>query len=747
MDGLETGFVVSRAWISMMRRTKLLILRTAAAVGSVCALLAGIFLVVYLRNPTRGLPYRDSFAAGRTDEWQAFGGTWEVVNGEMRNDSDERGAKFLTGSTRWRNYSIEADMMLLGMDGDAGLIARSSNEEEGVDSYTGYYLGLRNRDNSLVLGRAEHGWIEYSKKLVLASGGIQPFQWYHLKLLVYGCQIVGTATSSLQPGVTAVGITEKNCAESGRVGLRSYSSGGVWQHVVVQPAEHHELETMLAVVTKQNQANAQSQTTNAAKPGQYFSTGSTDRSVPGSGINVRPISDLRLFPFTNKVMATIRGVVTLTSPTLIVQDATGGVLLPRPHSPPLKIGDEVEVSGRVHPSDFSSALEEATVRVLWARSPMPAVSVTASQAATGAFDANFVELEGHLRQKQYRPNNTLVLEFDAGPESFRVIMNRGRNDSFFKEVKLNSLLRLRGVCVVDPEFTQNLTPFVLLLRSTDDLEIMAGPPWWSTGHLVALVISLLMLALMINFSYGRIEHWRLRAVLEERERFAHEIHDTLAQSFAGIGFQLDGIRNGVPAELAVVHRQLDLASDLARHSHEEAHRSIATLRPASLESEDLMTALETYVRRLVEGGNVRVVITCSGDARRMPLRVTDTLYRIGQEAVANAVRHAHPREITVSIEYRHNGVSLVVADDGIGFRQADDLRGFGLQGMRRRAASISANLHVVSTPGEGTRISATAPLPPRTSVFSGLGMLWTYLRNHRPNAQEIRQQHSHSYRG
>jgi signal transduction histidine kinase len=731
----------------MTGRNKSLILKGAAVVGGVSVLLTGLFLVVYLRSPSRGLPYHDGFAAGKAEEWQAFGGTWEVVNSEMRNDSDERGAKFLTGSTRWRNYSIEADMMLLGMDGDAGLIARSSNEEEGVDSYTGYYLGLRNRDNSLVLGRAEHGWIERSKKLVSAPGGIQPFQWYHLKLLVYGCQIVGTATSSSQPGVTAIGITEKNCAESGRVGLRSYSSGGVWKHVVVHPAEHHELDAMLAVVTKQDQANAQSQTPNAAEPGQYPSAGSAERSVPGSGINVRPISDLRLFPFTNKVTATVRGVVTLTSPTLIVQDATGGVSVPRPHSPPLKIGDEVEVSGRVHPSDFSSALEDATVRVLWARSPMPAVSVTASQAATGAFDANFVELKGYLRRKQFGPNNTLVLEFDAGPEPFRVIMNRGRNDSFFKEVKLDSLLRLRGVCVVDPEYTQNLTPFVLLLRSTDDLEVMAGPPWWSTGHLVALVIGLLMLALVINFFYGRIEHWRLRAVLEERERFAHEMHDTLAQSFAGIGFQLDAIRNGVPAELALVHRQLDLASDLARHSHEEARRSIATLRPASLDSEDLTTALESCARRMVEGGNVRVVTTCGGNIRRMPLRVTDTLYRIGQEAVANAVGHAHPTEITVAVEYRRNSVSLMIADDGIGFRQADDLRGLGLQGMRRRAASISATLDVVSTPGQGTRISTTAPLPPRTSIISGLGRLWTYLRDHRPNAQEIRQQHSHSYRG
>jgi hypothetical protein len=80
-----------------------------------------------------GLPYSDSFAKGGGDEWKAFGGTWQLVDGSMRNDSDERGAKLIAGSNRWRDYSLEADIMLLGRDGDAGLIARSNEEEQGGD--------------------------------------------------------------------------------------------------------------------------------------------------------------------------------------------------------------------------------------------------------------------------------------------------------------------------------------------------------------------------------------------------------------------------------------------------------------------------------------------------------------------------------------------------------------------------------------------------------------------------------------
>ena len=123
--------------------------RNRALFGILLAGLLGLFaagLFAYWRSPTRGLPYKDSFARGEVQEWQAFGGTWGAVNGSMRNDSDERGAKLLTGSTHWQDYSIEGDVMLLGLGGDAGFLVRSSDEEEGVDAYRGYYAGLRKKE-------------------------------------------------------------------------------------------------------------------------------------------------------------------------------------------------------------------------------------------------------------------------------------------------------------------------------------------------------------------------------------------------------------------------------------------------------------------------------------------------------------------------------------------------------------------------------------------------------------------------
>jgi signal transduction histidine kinase len=423
---------------------------------------------------------------------------------------------------------------------------------------------------------------------------------------------------------------------------------------------------------------------------------------------------------------------------LFVQDSTGGVSVPQPVSPPLKVGDQVEVTGQVHTTDFSSSLEHATVRALWEGTPVPAVTVSASQAATGAFSSTFIEVEGRLRKKEHGPGQTLLFDFDAGPQSFRAIMNRGRGDYLFSRLKPNSLLRLRGICVVDSSYTHNLTPFVLLLRSPEDVDVLAEPPWLSAGHLIAVAFGLLLFSLIANSFYTRVEHWRLRAVLEERERLAHEMHDTLAQSFAGIGFQLEAIRNGIPAELPAAHQQLNLATDLVRHSHEEARRSIATLRPESLESGNLLAALEACARRMVAGGSVQILPFSSGDVRNMPLRITDTLYRIGQEAIANAVRHAHPATIKISLHYAKNFVRMLIIDDGVGFAQNSKLLGFGVRGMRKRAASISAKFEIVGEPGNGTRVRVDVLLPPRLTWVSWPQFLWKHLRSYRDRDKSVR---------
>lgn len=717
------------------------------SIGIAVSLCAGTIGAIVLWSPLVPHPlrvhsYLGPSATRDSGEWTALGGTWEFADGAMRNDSDERGAKLLAGSTRWRNYSVEADVTLLGQ-GDAGLLIRSSKEEAGVDAYSGYYSGIRTLDNSLVLGRAEHGWKEITKK-VFAPEGIQPLQRYHLKVLAYDCEIVAAVSSGNHPTSESIRITDTSCVSSGRIGLRSYRSGGIWTNVVVRPAKREDLVAMQRNETDRGtRIPGDPPATNSA----FIRTQSPLAPPPSAKVQVQSIDSLRLTYLAHDAPATVRGVVNLTSPMLFVEDSTGGVYVRPSGNLNLKVGDEVEVSGTVHSLDFSSIISDASVRVLWETIPMAPMAISASQASTGKFDATFIEVQGRLSGKERGPGNTLILQLEDGGQSFRAVMNPGRGAYVFDRLKLNSLLNLRGVSVVDPLFTGNLTPFVLLLRSSDDVTVLSGPPWWSTGHVITALWALLLIVITGIFLYHRVENWRLRAILDERERLAHEMHDTLAQSFAGIGFQLQAIQNGLPIQETTLHKQIEFASKLVRHSHEEARRSIAMLRTEALEFEDLLSALDRQARSLVEGGSVRVVSESSGEPRAIPLRIADALFRVGLESIANSIRHAAPSELRIRLLYGENTACLRIEDDGCGFVPADGLKGFGIRGMRLRAQGVSAIFRLQSAPGEGTRVEVEAPLPPRLTFSTMPKLLWKYLTESWNGVQSSKLSNSHPYRG
>jgi signal transduction histidine kinase len=704
---------------------------------SVAVLLVLAVVWLHHRSPSRGLPYRDTFAEGRADEWKAFGGTWELANGTMRNDSDERGAKLVTGSTQWRDYSVEADVMLLGLGGDAGLVIRSSGEEEGVDAYHGYYSGLRTVDDALAVGRADYGWTEIIFPLKPRGITVVASQWYHLKLMAVGCTIATSLNRIGDDNITVASVNDPDCIRAGRAGFRSYSSGGVWRNFVVQRATQQDLEQMLS---RQHLSHAPAVPKSADDSSRFVVSpiplqNNMPQALPSS-TNTEPVSSLRFSSLAQSKTETIRGIVALTSPALFVQDSTGGVEVRSIQPQPLKIGDEVEVTGHNEAREFSSILKDATVRVLWEGTPTPAVSVTAAQAATGAFDAMFIEVSGHLLRKEYGPDDVLVFDLASGSQSFRVILNRGRGNSLYRNLALDSMLRIRGVAVMDPVYTQGAVPFALLARSSDDFEVLAGPPWWSAGHLVIMGISLLLLAFIANILYHRIENLRLQAVAEEREHLAYDMHDTLAQSVAGIGFQLEAIRINMPDELNQVHRQLDLASELVRHSHAEARRSIDMLRPQQLDSKGLLSALTHTAERLVQGGGVEVISHSMGEPRTLPLRINDALYRLGQEALANAVRHANPGKLEITLHYDYSAVTLTVSDDGAGFDHDAKSQGFGVQGMRKRAASISAKLEIFSAEGSGTQVVVTAPLAPRVTLLRWPSQIRKLFQEKSPHAAD-----------
>ena len=732
-------------------------LRARPVVGIVVAaaiVLTGAYGFYFRSERSWKLPYRDSFATGQADEWTAFGGTWQIADGAMRNDSDERGAKLITGSPNWKDYTLSADVELLGSPGDAGLILRSSDEEQGVDSYRGYYVGLRNNDGNLIIGFADHGWIELAATQM--PSGVHALRWYHLTGAVHGCQITAYANALPDGPLQTVSYTDKNCLTRGRIGLRSHSSGGAWKNLTVLPLTGSAAATAqpgsyqaprdLAyaldepVIQRRVRSERPSAATGDERALSRTAEGSTE-----SPAAVESIGNLRMIRTVGR-RATVRGTVILTRPQLYIEDATGGVAVVSSNEPNLKIGDEVEVTGEVEVHDFSCVLRDASVRLLWAHTPAPPIAVTASQAATGAFDARFIEVDGLLSSKEKGPDNSLLLAMKANGQSFRAIVNPSRGDAILRHLNAQSVLRLRGVCVVDPQFTHNLTPFVLLIASSDDVEELAGPPWWTGRNLVIIGLVTMTLALLAYMLYLHAKHLRLQAIVEERERIAHDMHDTLAQSFVGIGFQLQAISNSVPENLPGINQQLDLACDLVRHSHEEARRSLLTLRREFLQSETLHSALNAFACRMVEHGSVSVRLTISGEDTSTPYAVKDALFRIGQEAIANALRHGNPSVLHIQVRYTSEAINMLIEDNGSGFNPGDNLRGFGLTGMRKRADGISAALHVSSTLGHGTQITVIAPLPSRLGWFKLDNYLSQFAKEAATDAKRKPRKDPYSYR-
>ncbi len=211
---------------------------------------------------------------------------------------------------------------------------------------------------------------------------------------------------------------------------------------------------------------------------------------------------------------------------------------------------------------------------------------------------------------------------------------------------------------------------------------------------------------------------RQAGVLDERQRMAREIHDTLAQGLTGIITQLQAAEQA-GEDRADWHRHVTAATQLARESLSEARRSVHALRPEPLETARLSEALTGVAGRWSALHGVAVEVTTTGTARPMQPEVEVALLRTAQEALANVAKHAQAARVGVTLSYMEHEVALDVRDDGQGFdpaRLADavpgngsDAGGFGLVAMRQRIEGLSGTLQVESEPGAGTGISACVP--------------------------------------
>ena len=206
------------------------------------------------------------------------------------------------------------------------------------------------------------------------------------------------------------------------------------------------------------------------------------------------------------------------------------------------------------------------------------------------------------------------------------------------------------------------------------------------------------------------ERARQAAVLEERQRLARELHDSVTQSLYGISLQAEAASRAMTAgDPAPVASNLQEIRETTQEALGEMRLLLFELRPPLLEERGLFGALQSRLGAVESRAGLVTELHGDASARLNP-ETEQELYRLAQEALNNVLKHAHARHVTVRLDVSADRAILEVADDGIGFEP--ELRnggGFGLPGMRERAERLGGTLQVESTTGTGTRVCVEVP--------------------------------------
>ncbi len=395
------------------------------------------------------------------------------------------------------------------------------------------------------------------------------------------------------------------------------------------------------------------------------------------------------------------------------------------------VGEMVEVSGFLDSSDMFVGLNYAVFRTIGngvLPDPIQVKKQMIFQHPHGIrmlhpdFHGQIVQVSGTVQGLTRSVDKQFQLNLDVG--GYLVTVDLG----CMKDVplKVGSLVQVTGACVM--EFAERrpvmgfpeVRGFSLIVRSSDDLVVLHDVSWWTVERLVYVIGGLvLMLGLFLGWNailYRRVESRskqvtdenmaRLEAELrvQERTRLAAELHDSFAQSLAGISMQVTAAElaqksapDDLPKCLTTVRKMLDSCRD-------EIRRCVWNLRAQVLENKDLVEALNNVVLPLRK--EVAIEVHAQGQAIALSDHTTHALLRIAQELLANAVRHGHATQITVDVKYFPDVLIMEVRDNGCGFNTEGCLDAqhghFGLLGIRERVKRLQGEFTLLSYLGIGT---------------------------------------------
>lgn len=293
-------------------------------------------------------------------------------------------------------------------------------------------------------------------------------------------------------------------------------------------------------------------------------------------------------------------------------------------------------------------------------------------------------------------------------------------------ISVGCRIEATGVCVLE---TDNWRPSALfppasgyriVVRSPDEVRIVARPPWWTPGRLFMVIgilvaaLAMLLLRMALKRHFGAIiTKARINARVGERTRLAVELHDSIAQNLTGVAMEIRSAKRAKTADPRGLDQHLDLAAATLDSCRSELRNCIWDLRSLTLDEAMIDEAIRRTLLQHLSGARLEVRFNVP---RGLLLDSTlHAILRIVRELTINAVRHGNADDIKVTGYIDGRRLLFSVRDNGCGFnpKQAPGMRDghFGLQGIRERIETLEGDIKIESTAGYGTKVSISIPLP------------------------------------
>jgi signal transduction histidine kinase len=352
-------------------------------------------------------------------------------------------------------------------------------------------------------------------------------------------------------------------------------------------------------------------------------------------------------------------------------------------------------------------------------------------------EGRLVQICGEVERIDLHGLDGLTIWLTQGDRTFTAMLAPDITSKDAAEWKPGSRVAITGVCVMSLSAAwpaldyPRPVDFRVLTRSPKDIVLVHPAPWWTIRRLViALVSASIVLVLALGLVWilrrtvvqqtqklasevraRRDAEVEFKATIQERNRLAADLHDTIEQDLTATAFQLEAARALRHNSPAAAIQRTDLAYELLDRSRDGLRRSVWALRTGILEGRTFAEALRHLASRIERIYNIPCESSIQDDGSRVPEFEANHFLLFAQEAVANALKHANPQRLTIAAIIDRQRIIISVSDDGSGF-DTENAPGpkqghFGLMGMKERLNALGGTLAIHSNPGQGTSVEAS----------------------------------------